>query len=98
MKKLASENLPGEDFSQHDRGMKLISSGSRTLLAVYCSGTRSSSLNPRKVAGKLRFIPETSEMIFGAAAERERRWRLTVVLSVLTMMERGRQTQSRNGE
>lgn len=54
-----------------------------TILAVYSGGTRSHALNPRKIAGKLRFLEEN--MI----VENREEFKLLAVLSVLSMMERG---------
>lgn len=57
--------------------------GERKAPAVYSGGTRSHVLNPRKIAGKLRFLQENIEVddING--------FKLVVVMTVLSMMERG---------
>lgn len=53
-------------------------------MAVYSGGTRSGTLNPRKITGKLSFLQGGDD-----PKETFENFRLVVVLSVLSMMERG---------
>lgn len=84
IKTLAKENLQGEDYAQNDRGLKLVRAGGNEILAVFVGGSlMNRRLNPRRIAGKLRFVGD-SEVENGKSE-----FRLLVVLSLLSMMERG---------
>lgn len=88
---MATTNIAKENFSQSDHGLKLVMAkddshsddDDRKTLAVFSGGTRSGALNPRKIAGKLRFFDENIDVddIHG--------FKLVVVLTILSMMERG---------
>jgi len=83
---LATENLPGENISQQNRGVKLIRAATQEMIAVFSGGVHSRLYNPRRVAGKLRFVDE------GANEE----LRLLAVMSILSIVERGRRNATFN--
>jgi hypothetical protein len=78
VKALATENLPGENISQQDRGLKLVVASNGQMLAVFSGGKHQQVLNPKKVAGKLRFI---GEPVLDP---------LVIVMTVLSIVERSR--------
>lgn len=80
VKALATENHPGEDISQQDRGLKLVKASSGQMLAVFAGGKHQKKLNPRRVAGKLRFVGE--EILDP----------LIIVMTILSIIERGRRS------
>jgi len=59
------------------------SNDERKASAVYSGGTRSHALNPRKIAGKLRFLEQNIDV------DDKEKFKLVVVMSVLSMMECG---------
>lgn len=75
---LATENLPGENITQENRGLKLVRDSTGETLAAFCGGKHQRVYNPRRVAGKLRFVrPGVLDP-------------LVAVMSILSIMERGR--------
>ena len=80
---LATENLPGENISQQERGIKLVrssSNGKEKMIAAFSGGIHNKLYNPRRIAGKLRFVDERAD----------EEVRLLAVMSILSIMERGR--------
>jgi hypothetical protein len=75
---LAKENHPGENITQEKRGLKLVRVSTGQSLAVFVGGKHQRNYNPRRVAGKLRFV--------GAQVLDP----LVVVLTVLSIVERSR--------
>ena len=84
VKALATENLPGENISRQDRGLKLVQASTGQMLAAFIGGKHQRALNPRRVAGKLRF--------FGPSVLDP----LVIVMTILSIMERGRRTAVSN--
>jgi len=82
---LAKENISGEDISQQSRGLKLvhISRSKEKIVAIFVGGKHSKLYNPRRVAGKLRFLD-------GEDGDGKEEVRLLTVMSILTIMERER--------
>jgi hypothetical protein len=78
VKALATENHPGENISQQDRGLKLVRASSGQMLAAFAGGKHQRALNPKRVAGKLRFIGK--EVLDP----------LVIVMTILSIMERSR--------
>jgi hypothetical protein len=75
---LAIENLPGENISQQDRGLKLMRVSTRQMLAAFRRGKHQRVLNPRRVAVKLRFLgPEVLDP-------------LVIVMTILSIVEKSR--------
>jgi hypothetical protein len=77
---LATENVNDENYARNDRGQKLMNLTTGDMVAVFKGGEHSRRLNPKRIAGKLRFAgkDEGSEEL-----------RLIVVMSILSIMERG---------
>jgi len=78
VKALATENLPGENISQQDRGLKLVRVSTGQMLAVFSGGKHQRVLNPKRVAGKLRFV---GEFVLDP---------LVIVMTILSIVERSR--------
>jgi hypothetical protein len=53
---LATENHPGENISQERRGLKLSRASTKETLAVFSGAKHQRVYNPKRVAGKLRFV------------------------------------------
>ncbi|PQE04469.1 hypothetical protein CJF31_00007282 [Rutstroemia sp. NJR-2017a BVV2] len=84
VKAFATENIPGENITQDNRGLKLVRVSTGQMLALYCGGKHSKVQNPQRVAGKLRFIgPNVLDP-------------LAVVMTVLTIIERSRRNATYN--
>ncbi|KAM3071388.1 hypothetical protein ACMFMG_008983 [Clarireedia jacksonii] len=84
VKAFATENIPGENITQENRGLKPVQASTGQMLALYCSGKHSKVQNPQRVAGKLRFIgPSVLDP-------------LVVVMSILTIIERSRRNATYN--
>lgn len=81
---LAMENLPGEDITQEARGLKLMRVSIGQTLAAFAGGKHQRKLNPRRVAGKLRFV---GQPVLDP---------LVVVLTILSIMERARRNATWN--
>jgi hypothetical protein len=79
MKALSTENMGKENYSRDDRGLKLVNVDTRQLLAVFVAGKQHRVYNPKKIAGKLRFISVEHEY---------NEFRKVVLLSILSIMER----------
>jgi len=77
---LATENLPGENISQQNRGIKLVRVSTGRMVAAFSGGIHNRLYNPRRVAGKMRFVEE----------EADEEMRLLAVMSMLSIIERGR--------
>jgi len=88
---LAKEDISGENISQQSRGLKLvrISKSGEKIVAIFVGGKHSKLYNPRRVAGKMRFLD-------GKDGDRKEEVRLLMVMSILTIMERGRRNAVRN--
>lgn len=82
VKTLATENVGKENYSGDDRGLKLVNVRTKELIAVFAGGNHHRANNPMKIAGKLRFI-STEE------AKESEEFQKVVVLSILSIMERG---------
>jgi hypothetical protein len=78
VKALATENHPGENITQEKRGLKLVRASTGQALAVFAGGKHQRNYNPKRVAGKLRFV---GQQVLDP---------LVVVMSVLSIMERSR--------
>ena len=86
MKALAATNLPGERFANvAQRGLKLVRKRNNVekIVAVFVMGWRAPVANPRRIAGKLRFLDASNDV------EDRNKYRLIVLMSVLSMMEEG---------
>ncbi|PQE24891.1 hypothetical protein CJF32_00007249 [Rutstroemia sp. NJR-2017a WRK4] len=84
VKAFATENIPGENITQENRGLKLVRVSTGQMLALYCGGKHSKVQNPQRVAGKLRFIgPNVLDP-------------LVVVMTILTIIERSRRNATYN--
>lgn len=86
MKALATTNVPGEKFAHTaERGLKLMRSRNNVdkMVAVFVLGWRAPVANRRRIAGKLRFLDPSSDV------EDKNKFRLIVLMSVLSMMEKG---------
>ena len=75
---LAMENLPGEDITQEARGLKLMRVSTGQTVAAFAGGKHQRKINPRRVAGKLRFV---GQPVLDP---------LVVVLTILSIMEKAR--------
>lgn len=84
VKALAEENIPGENITQESRGLKLVRVSNGEALAVFCGGKHQRVLNPRRVAGKLRFLG-------GDVLDP-----LVIVMTILSIMERSRRNATYN--
>jgi hypothetical protein len=80
VKALATDDVGNENYCQNDRGLKLVNVRTGHLIAVFAGGKHSRVYNPRKIVGKLRFI---------AVEQWSDELRLVVVMSMLSIMERG---------
>jgi hypothetical protein len=80
VKKLATENLPGENISQQSRGLKLVRISTGAMVAVWAGGIHNKLYNPRRIAGKMRFVEE----------EANEEMKLLAVMSMLSIVERSR--------
>jgi hypothetical protein len=80
VKALATDNVGKENYGGNDRGLKLVNVRTEELIAVFAGGKYNKVYNPMKIAGKLRFtnVEQGSE-----------EFRKLVVLSILSIMERG---------
>jgi hypothetical protein len=76
---LATENHPGENITQEKRGLKLVRVSTGKTLAAFAGGKHQRNYNPKRVAGKLRFVG--SQVLDP----------LVVVMSILSIIERSRQ-------
>jgi hypothetical protein len=108
------QNIPNEDYSQKNQPMKLISvsttsssSSSTTTqepLAFFCPGQKDDKLNPRKISAKLNFLPASTSFprnekrAQSSDGKEEEMFKQLVVLSVLSMVERSRQSGERKGQ
>jgi hypothetical protein len=79
VKALATDNVDKENDCQTDRGLKLVNVRTGHLIAVFAGGNHSKAYNPRKIAGKRRFI---------GAGQWSEEFRVVVVMSMLSIMER----------
>ena len=84
VKALATENHPGENITQEKRGLKLCRASTGEVLAVFVGGKHQRRFNPKRVAGKLRFMGNS---ILDP---------LVAVMSILSIMERGRRNATWN--
>lgn len=78
VKALATENHPGENITQDNKGLKLVRDSTGEMLAAFCGGKHQRNWNPKRVAGKLRFSGST---LLDP---------LVIVMSILSIMERSR--------
>jgi hypothetical protein len=76
---LATENHPGENITQEKLGLKLVRVSTGKTLAAFAGGKHQRNYNPKRVAGKLRFV---GSQILDP---------LVVVMSILSIIERSRQ-------
>lgn len=86
MKALATTNIPNERFANSaERGLKLVRLRNNVdkIVAVFVMGWRAPVANPRRIAGKLRFLEGSNDV------EDINKFRLIVLMSVLSMMENG---------
>lgn len=77
VRELCLENAPGEDISQNDRGLKLVRESNRRMIAVYAGGKSSRRRNPKRVAGRIKFLDDGNE-----------RLKLMAVLTMIAIMEK----------
>lgn len=81
---LATENHPGENITQERRGLKLVRASTGQMLAAFVGGKHQRVYNPRRVAGKLRFMGDS---VLDP---------LVVVMTILSIMERSRRNATWN--
>ena len=56
---LATENHPGENITQEKQGLKLVRASTGEMLAAFAGVKHQRIYNPRRVAGKLRFMGDS---------------------------------------
>lgn len=81
---LATENRPGENITQEKRGLKLVRTSTGTILAAFAAGKHQRMYNPKRVAGKLRFMGNS---VLDP---------LVVAMTILSIMERSRRNATWN--
>jgi hypothetical protein len=84
VKVLATENVPGQNYSQETRGLKLVRVSTGEVLVAFAGGRHQRTLNPRRIAGKVRFLRD----LFELDRERSQEFRLLAVMSILSIFER----------
>jgi len=80
VKALATDNVGKEDYAQQTRGLKLVRVADNKEVAIFVGGVHGRTLNPKRIAGKLRFVGDE---------QGSEEWKLCAVLSILTIFERG---------
>ena len=85
VKALVTENLPGQNYSQETRGLKLVRVSTDEILVAVGCGRQQRTLNPHRIAGKMRFMKDLAEL----DGEKTQDFRLLALMSMMSIFERG---------